>query len=257
MELKSVLADSSIAYVTISLTAPEDVTLAGSENITTKLSIVNETGTHPTEYGFELRDDRDGLENTADIIIRFAPPSWKSTTSWRILINGLYTTVYDTAYEQELLEAKGAGEEYCMFLTKEESEKLHRKVWLTDESWKFTVDLSNADDQVIELVTEPIPVQVSAGWDEEGNKAFAEVQLTSFELRSLSAIIRYPWNHSAVMFTDNSSRPIYAVMKDGSQIQLLLSSGSGGVEYLTAEAPIILEEVDHVLLADGTNTHSS
>ena len=42
-------------------------------------------------------------------------------------------------------------------------------------------------------------------------------------------------------------------MKDGSRIELH-DWGAGGVGYslLEAEAPVVLADVDHILLADGT-----
>ena len=43
-------------------------------------------------------------------------------------------------------------------------------------------------------------------------------------------------------------RYIFVVMKDGTQIPL----HSNQSDNLIAESPIVLEEVDHVLLADGT-----
>jgi hypothetical protein len=45
---------------------------------------------------------------------------------------------------------------------------------------------------------------------------------------------------------------MYAVMKDGSKVELE-DYGSGGVGFavLTANAPIIIENVDYILLADG------
>lgn len=45
----------------------------------------------------------------------------------------------------------------------------------------------------------------------------------------------------------DTGTPIYAVMKDGSQIALLESS-----QPLLAQSPIVLGQLDHILLADGT-----
>lgn len=45
---------------------------------------------------------------------------------------------------------------------------------------------------------------------------------------------------------------VYAVMKDGSQVELEDYGGGGrGFAVLTAKAPIVLENVDYILLADG------
>ena len=48
--------------------------------------------------------------------------------------------------------------------------------------------------------------------------------------------------------------PWYAVMKDGQKIPLI-NQGGNPVEryaYLEAEVPLVLSEVDHILLTDGT-----
>ena len=50
----------------------------------------------------------------------------------------------------------------------------------------------------------------------------------------------------------NGDRVIYTAMKDGSKIQLYSSGGAVGVQYLKPEMTIDLEQVDHVILADGT-----
>jgi hypothetical protein len=44
---------------------------------------------------------------------------------------------------------------------------------------------------------------------------------------------------------------ILVVMKDGSAVELMPQSGSVGVFTLKLAAPIVLQEVDHVLLPDG------
>jgi hypothetical protein len=46
---------------------------------------------------------------------------------------------------------------------------------------------------------------------------------------------------------------VFAVRKDGSRIQLLPGGAQGKLyQELKAEAPLILDELDHILLADGT-----
>ena len=47
-------------------------------------------------------------------------------------------------------------------------------------------------------------------------------------------------------------RKIYAVMKDGTKIALISNWGVGGKQHFNAEAPVILENVDYILLGDGT-----
>ena len=51
---------------------------------------------------------------------------------------------------------------------------------------------------------------------------------------------------------------MFVVMKDGSQVELE-DHGSGGIGFavLTANAPIIIENVDYILLADGMKINLS
>lgn len=96
----------------------------------------------------------------------------------------------------------------------------------------------------------PVDVQVFRGYQEDGTQSFDEVQITSFILSPLTATIQtdadYPPN-----FTSND-RTIYVVMHDGSRIALLLNWGVGGKQHFNAESPIMLENVDYVLLANDT-----
>ena len=57
--------------------------------------------------------------------------------------------------------------------------------------------------------------------------------------------IFFEWQY----YYNHEDRYIYAVMKDGSQIALKTTSIG---TTLTAEAPIVLEQVDHILMGDGT-----
>ena len=78
-----------------------------------------------------------------------------------------------------------------------------------------------------------------------------KVTVTSFVLRPLSATIHYECDGGA-NFNDHKEMRVYAVMKDGSQVELEDYGGGGrGFAVLTAKAPIVLENVDYILLADG------
>ena len=81
------------------------------------------------------------------------------------------------------------------------------------------------------------------------------VKITSFLLNPFGAAVTYEFEEPVInAFIEYQSmfgytdRLIYAVMKDGNQIPL--HTDSVGTQ-LTAETPIVLSEVDHILLGSG------
>ena len=253
LELKSILTDSSTVYVTVGLTAPADVTeeeihsLWGSD-----IDIYDAKQTPCGSFCMEVYDDGDGLKNTADLLFEFNPSDGNSGNIWTLRIGALATMVWDKEYEQELLNTKYAGQENIIF-SDEEAARIHWIEVLAEGPWEFTVDLSNAINETLELITTPVTTQSCYGYKPDGTEVFEDVTITSFELSALSAIIRAESpNGAALEFSDNSERLVYVVMKDGRRIQLITDWGSIGEAHMRVESPIVLAEVDYVLLADGT-----
>ena len=110
------------------------------------------------------------------------------------------------------------------------------------------------EQQFTDLVNKHINT-VFRVWDYE--HVVDEVTITSFVLRPLSAVIYYECEDGA-NFTDHKEMRMFVVMKDGSQVELE-DHGSGGIGFavLTANAPIIIENVDYILLADGMKINLS
>ena len=246
LELKSVIADKEVVYVTIGLTAPEGTSRADLATISTLgVDLYDEHNMPGAAYGLQFCDDMDGLDNTIDMVLDLKLADWNSGSNWTLRIDSLSREIYDEEYEQELRETKYAGQTEVMF-TQEEMSRMYRFVTLAAGPWKFAIDLSRADNGELELIT--IPVNAQSYFRFEPHEV---IPITSFVLRPLSATIRADteWVPS---FSDNVDNPVYVVMKDGSRVQLVSQWGSVGVEHLNAESPIVLEEVDHVLLPDGT-----
>ena len=75
----------------------------------------------------------------------------------------------------------------------------------------------------------------------DGTDVFEDIEVTSVKLRSLSIeLISEDKFADFLSFTGASS---YAVMKDGSRVEIM------NKEFVK---PIDLNQVDHILLADGT-----
>ena len=250
LKLKSVLSDNSTVYVTVGITAPSDITKDALTNLWgSDIDFYDENKKPCASWTMEVYDDPDGLENTVDLMFLMNPADWNSGDVWTLRIDTLKKLVHNEEYERELLETKYAGQENFMF-TDEEAAKIHQQVILAEGPWEFTIDLSAAENEAMELITDPVAVQVRSGIKEDGTYVFDEVHITSVVVFPLSVTIQTDCDY-APDFTAGD-RKIYAVMNDGSRIALLSNWGVGGKQHFSAESPIVLDSVDYILLGDGT-----
>lgn len=244
--LKSVVTDGNVAHITLSITAPEGTIInrtvrEGHEREPYYIETANYDVLTPAEGKLgsgstcmKPREDGDGLDNTQDFVIEAelsmldGSKPFAVGSSWKIRLEDLLHTYYDT-------------ERYAMV------EKL-----LAEGEWifRFTIDESHGDQGELRLVTEPIITRAVYGYKADGTPAYRDLTITSFSLHSMSAAV-YSECDFAPELTNNGTEAIFAVMKDGSRIQLYSSGGAVGVQYLKPEKPIDLNQVDYVLLADG------
>lgn len=294
VELKSAITDGDIAYIVIGVTAPEDVSLdprivddilkdrfnpgnlfpipeEGVEDvISCSAGIASVSGNYQYQQGFTMVEDGDGLPNTKNWVfsLKFCKfDAMKETTitepfgseiDWTIHIENIVREYEDEEYREELMNGKYAGQTDVMF-TNEETQRLQCEEILAEGTWDFTVNFGESGEGV-ELLNQPITTMASIFrntgpeiWDYE--HVVDEVTVTSFVLRPLSATIYYECDDGA-NFSDHDKMRIYAVMKDGSQVELEDYGGGGvGFEVLTARAPIVLENVEYIILADGTQIY--
>lgn len=252
VELKSVVTDGAVAHITLRITAPEGTIISrttreGHENEPYHIDTANLGRLTPMEgkvgsgsAGMNPKEDGDGLDNTQDFVIEAEMSMMDGSkpfaigSTWTIRLEDLIHTYYDTERYTVVEELLAEGE------------------WV----FQFTIDESHGDQGEIEFVDEPIVTKAVVGFKADGTDVYNDVTITSFSLHSLSATVRCE-GRSAPDLTNNYDRAIYVVMKDGSKIQLYSSSGAVGVQHLTPEKTIDLEQVDHILLADGTKLHAS
>ena len=250
LKLKSVLSDGYTVYATIGLTAPEDVTVEELKKLWgSAIDFYDENKKPCMSWMMDVCDDKDGLENTVDLVFEITPAEWNSGSILTIRINALERMYHDAEYEQKLLETKYAGQDNIMF-TDEEAARVHQKILMAEGPWEFTIDLSTVETQVLELITNPVTVQTSYGFKDDGTDLYEEVKVTSLILSPLSATIQTDADYAPDFTTGD--RKVYVVLTDGSSIELIPNWGGDGKQYFNVESPIILEDVDHVLLADGT-----
>ena len=290
VDLKSTICDGRTGYLVFQITAPDEVDLEQYLNPPTvddkrlspgnysvsrdrmyplsKASIgnLNEEKNYMFADGGNWISGNDGKANSVlycmsirceklypDKPMLLEDPFGKENT-FHIRFMGI-TLEYTNLELQKEIEEKYAGQAYLV--DGEEAAGLFCSDILTDEEWNFDVTF-DSDNQFMELITKPVSVQAKV-WryaDEEQwetKDSLEEVQIASFRVTPFGANISYVPKPDAIGISLNLSQnmdaAIYAVMKDGSCIKL---DGVGTDNMiLQAETPIVLSQLDYILLEDG------
>ncbi|MBR5534441.1 MAG: hypothetical protein IKU62_06310 [Ruminiclostridium sp.] len=269
IELRSALNDGTTAYIILGVTAPEGTSLEtrmeenerldilgpGNENMADVLTCTR--GVDWDSLHMDWVEDGDGLEHTKNYVIQIDPVKTGGLVDpfgpkavYHIRIENIQLQSRDTDYYQHLLDTKYQGQDGIM-LTPEEAERL----WITTIPargvWEFDLTL-NGDTSKREILNKPITTQASVYQREKGGiYEVVDVTLTSVILRPLSVTLSSEGVEYPQFAT--SDNQVFAVRKDGSRIQLLpYGTQMRRYQELKAESPLIFEELDHILLADGT-----
>lgn len=262
VQIKSAITDGRTAFVMLGITAPEG----------TDLKLDRVTGYYlGGQYPDLLRNnqdivigslrcgwepDGDGSQNTMDYFIRWEVPEENGTdpfgpdVQWNIHFENILNIRQDIEYLEELLNGKYKGQENIMF-TGEETEQLYKETIAAEGPWDFPITFESYSSGV-ELLSAPISAKGYASRSAyETEDSYEDVTITSFVVYPFSAVISHKAD-ACVTFTSKEREEIVAVMNDGSQIELTHSSNSRDTVELHAAVPIVISEVDHLLLPDGT-----
>lgn len=291
VDLKSTICDGRTGYLVFQITAPDGMDLEQYLNPPTvddkRLSMGNYSASRKAAYSLAVASigtvdsernywyldsgdwiaDGDGQPNTVlfcmTIRCEKIDPNkpmlledpFGKDVSFRIRLMGI-TLEYKNQELQREIEEKYAGQDYLV--DGEEAAGLFCSDILTDEEWNFHVTF-DSDNQFMELITQPVSVQAKV-WryaDEkqwETKDSLEEVQIASFRVTPFGANISYVPKPDAIGISprigENVEDAIYAVMKDGSRIKLVSAGNEAAV--LQAETPIVLSQLDYILLEDGT-----
>ena len=291
VDLKSTICDGRTGYLVFQITAPDDVDLEQYLNPPTlddkRLSMGNNSASRKAAYSLAVASigtvdsernywyldsgdwiaDGDGQPNTVlfcmTIRCEKIDPNkpmlledpFGKDVSFRIRLMGI-TLEYKNQKLQREIEEKYAGQDYLV--DGEEAAGLFCSDILTDEEWNFHVTF-DSDNQFMELITQPVSVQAKV-WRYADEKqwdtvdSLEEVQISSFRVTPFGANISYVPKPDAIGISprigENVEDAIYAVMKDGSRIKLDVTGTDNMI--LQAETPIVLSQLDHILLEDGT-----
>ncbi len=291
VDLKSTICDGRTGYLVFQITAPDGMDLEQYLNPPTvddkRLSMGNCSASRKAAYSLAVASigtvdrernywyldsgdwmaDGDGQPNTVlfcmTIRCEKMDPNkpmlledpFGKDVSFRIRLMGI-TLEYTNLELQKEIEEKYAGQDYLV--DGEEAAGLFCSDILTDEEWEFDVTF-DSDNQFMELITKPVFAQAKV-WRYADKKqwdtvdSLEEVQISSFRVTPFGANISYAPKPDAIGISprigENVEDAIYAVMKDGSRIKLDLTGADATI--LQAQTPIVLSQLDYILLEDGT-----
>lgn len=256
VELRSTLTDGMKGYIVLGITAPEDVSLEEipaksegmyygpgndfllkSEDAVLHCSAYPDFGGVLGNIGSRWVEDGDGRINTVNYVIDVAPDvEWAEAdpfgadTKWSIHINNLVF-----GFPEQTVLAEG--------------------IW----DFVFTFEYDKTE---INVLNEPMKTLAWA-LPGDGTEVETEVTITSMVLRPFGITLYYgndsdglDYSRTSVNFTASESgwHPWFAVMQDGSKIELYSFSGNPAERYVYLEAsvPIVLDDVAYLILSDGT-----
>ena len=291
VDLKSTICDGRTGYLVFQITAPDGMDLEQYLNPPTvddkRLSPGNYSvsrnrmyplskasiGNQNEEKNYMFADggnwisDNDGKANSVlycmsirceklypDKPMLLEDPFGKENT-FHIRFMGI-TLEYTNLELQKEIEEKYAGQEYLV--DGEEAAGLFCSDILTDEEWYFDVTF-DPDNQFMEMITKPVSAQAKV-WRYADEKqwdtvdSLEEIQISSFRVTPFGANIAFVPKSDTIGISlqlwQDTDDEIYAVMKDGSRIKLDLTGADATI--LQAQTPIVLSQLDYILLEDGT-----
>lgn len=219
IEPVSAFTDGYGYQIVLQVTAPEAVILTDPRDHTARINA------GAGVYGSSV-EDGDGKQNTCYYILS------ENTSSWDYPEDG------SLPYPEGMVIPVYWEDLYFSRYDFDKNETI--EMLLTEGNWQFEIALNDADTRQIELLSEPITAKACTGWKIDGTDVIEEAELTSVKLRSLGIALEHE-NRSAdfLCFTGKQSR---IVMKDGSMQEF-----TGNFD-----APVNLDQVAYVQLADGT-----
>lgn len=229
LTIKSAETDGYVLRVLLSLAAPEGTAFPTDGNlIFAEDTLVDENGVEAMgAFSIEPVDDGDGKSNTADLLLirnramEGGSAPFTAGTTWNLYLVDIVYSAWN-AESGIIRDTLAEGE------------------WMIPISF----DDENGDYRELELVSDPITMEASVGWDATGKDAPESFRVTSVKLRSQSISLSADVGEKtyADFFFLNGSGT-YVVMKDGTQVEVMNQAFG---------QPIDPEQADYVLFADGT-----
>lgn len=236
MTVESAIADKYDAYIKIKFEAPSGVVL-DAESYLDEIR-VDEKGAPITpfaradgsdfSYSGSLAPIEDG--NLTDNVYRMMyhlhlNPDWDFSFNdgsvWTLDFHNMFA-YYDDPDKEEQLVAEG--------------------------HWHFDLVFEHISNSEVQFLAEPLPYTVTIYEDAE--PTYQDVTITSVKLRTMTGELTFGDLEESYRAAGFAMLTI--VMKDGSSVEMGMHSGGSYEIKYSLKAPIILEEVDYILLPDGT-----
>lgn len=230
LTLKNVETDGYVLRVLLSLEAPEGTELPTDGNLVFDQWNLRDGEGKTFDDGISFtgkRDDGDGKSWTTDLLLTQScvlsgtDEPFAAGTSWEL-------------YMTDIVHSDWSAETGRVWDTLAEGE------WLIPISF----DGENGDYRELELVSDPITMEASVGWDATGKDVPESFRVTSVKLRSQSISLTADVGEETYAdFFFLNGNGTYVVMKDGSMVEVMNQA---------FRHPIDPEQADYVLFADGT-----
>ncbi len=267
-----VLTDGQSACITLNVTVPEVIQAPGEGWAMEDFPGFTDVWLCPADQekptieelilwngsGGEVMEDGDGKSNTQKIVLSMTRSGTEPLLSfggrWKLHIEGFRASWRHAANEAGI-RSQYAGQDYL--IDGEEAARFMRTEELCWDQWDFLLDLDGETEkeaQDVELITQPLTLsgfraarleelQEDPGKDQYGPFA---IQLVSFRISPLSYYIEYTAEDDYNAQTVNVGA-YTLVMRDGTEQELTQYAG----RHAFTE-PILLQNVDHLRLPDGT-----
>ena len=251
VELKSFMTDGQYMCMLLGVTAPEGLKIENAEIGNWGQGILT-SETERTLVGSAMtgimEDDGDGKDNTANFVFE-AMFEYEETdkpfdkgTVWNLHIEDLTASCVNEEYLSQFEMVDGG-----YVLSGEEAALAYQTLTLAEGIWDYQFTVEDGDFREIEIILdEPIVASTVVGVKPMPDGSYPDywedVSITSITLRSMGMTVNVEEEEFAY------TELCHAVMKDGSKVELR----SYWSKYYFSRTPIVLDEVDHILLADGT-----
>ena len=117
--------------------------------------------------------------------------------------------------------------------------------------WEFDIDFRGMQDDSVGFIKEPFEYLMIAN-DNLEIPLEVPIMITSFTLYPMRAVMWFEYLDEETYGTPDDFYPCTVVMRDGSRQVLNTMSVMCGLTEFRSSVPLILSEVDHILLPDGT-----
>lgn len=257
MELKSVLTDGYNMFISIGITAPEDVYLDRTvkEGYDPAAPVIwlgenskFEMGNRGYASTWNMSDDGDGKSNTHNIVYLMSTDNQPFTEgdTIKIHIEDLYAEYTNDAYGRELEKKYGFTPKLGL-ITDEEAEKLYPVELLAEGIWDFEIQFAEINTPFVEVLDQPVDYVMQAMEDVDDNQIDVNTRITSIRISPIGTVCEY----DAVGYSNTNGVWGDIVMKNGDRYNLngnTVGGMSDTSSYGMFSVPIDLTEIDHIVL---------